>query len=122
MVQCDALKRLVEVLDSSSTENDGLRKYVSTSLKLLADALNVPNPHHHTQRTHKHKEKYPNQLEETASGSTTICTDTKVKCLPIYSLMNEEGTFCVLAPLQKQFHALAVVVVVWSLLLSVFGM
>lgn len=79
MVQCDALKRLVEVLDSSSTENDGLRKYVSMSMILLAVALNVPNPRHHTQRTYKHKDKYPNQLEETASGSTTICSDMKVK-------------------------------------------
>lgn len=79
MVRCDALKRLLEVLDSSSTENDGLRKYVSTSLILLAVALNVPKPRHHTRRTHKHKDKYQNQLEETASGSTTICSDMKVK-------------------------------------------
>jgi hypothetical protein len=61
---------------------------------LFAVALNVPNPRQHTQETHKHKEKYPNQLKETASGSTTICTAMKVKWLSIYSLMNEEGTFC----------------------------
>jgi hypothetical protein len=79
MVKYDGLKRLVEVLDSSSTENDDLRKYVSASLILLAVALNVPNPRRHTQRTLKHKDKYPNQLEETASGSTTVCSDMKVK-------------------------------------------
>jgi hypothetical protein len=78
MVQCNALKRLVEVLDTSSAENDGLRKYVPTSLVLLAVALDVPNPRHHTQGTHKHKDKSPDQLEETDSGSTAISTATKV--------------------------------------------
>jgi hypothetical protein len=79
MVQCDALKRLVEVLDTSSAENDSLRKYVPTSMVLLAVALNVASPRCRIQRTRKHKDKYPDQLEEMASGSSTVPSATEVK-------------------------------------------
>jgi hypothetical protein len=100
MVQCGALNRLVEVMDSSSAENDDLRKYVPTGLILLAVALNVPKPCCPTQRTRKHEDNCPDQLDETASGNSTISSDTKVKkWLPLCSIMNYLGTFCVMAPL-----------------------
>jgi hypothetical protein len=100
MVLCDGLKRLIEVLDSSGTDDDGLRKHVPMSLIWLADALNVPHPRQYKPGTYKHNNKHPDESKETASGSTTIPSATEVKkWLPIYCIMNESGTFCVLEPL-----------------------
>jgi hypothetical protein len=78
LIECDALRTLVQVLDNSSTENDGLRKYVPTSLKLLAAALEVPNPYHRTEGTHDHNDKYPDHSDEMDSESIIIPGNTKV--------------------------------------------
>jgi hypothetical protein len=78
LVECNALKILVQVLDSSSTEQDGLIKYVSSSLKLLASALGVRNPYNHTEGIHDHISKPPEHWDEMSYGSVTIQGTTKV--------------------------------------------
>jgi len=109
-VECDALKILVQVLDSSSNANsnssssnsnsssstdyDSLIKYVPLSLKLLAAALGVQTPSNNTERTPDCDDKHPEHLDETSAVSVTVRSTTKVsKMSGNKSIRNEHGSF-----------------------------
>jgi hypothetical protein len=78
-VECNALKILVHVLESSSgTEYDDLIKYVPLGLKQLAAALGVHNPHHHTEGAQEHDDQHPEHLDEKIFGSAAVQNTTKV--------------------------------------------
>ena len=114
-MECDALKILVQVLDSSNNSNsnsscsnsssssssadhDSLIKYVPLSLKLLAAALGVRNPNNDTERTPDCDDKLHEHLDETSAGSDTVHSTTEVsKVAGNKSIGNEHGSFfCVI--------------------------
>jgi len=97
-VECNALKILVQVLDSSSsnssssTDHDSLIKYVPLSLKLLAAALDVRNPYNDTERTRDCDDKHPQHLDETSAGSDTVRSTAEVsKISGNKGIRNENG-------------------------------
>ena len=105
-MECDALKILVQVLDSSSnsnssssnssssTDHDSLIKYVPLSFKLLAAALGVRNPYNNTERTPDCDDKHPEHLDETSAGSVTVHSTTEAsKMSGNKSIRNEHGSF-----------------------------
>ena len=106
-MECDALKILVQVLDSnssssssssnssnSSTDHDSLIKYAPLSLKLLAAALGVRNPYNNTERTPDCDDKHPEHLDETSAGGVTVHSTTEVsKMSGNKSIRNEHGSF-----------------------------
>lgn len=90
LVECNALKILVQVLDSSnSTEHDGLLKYVPLSLKQLAADLGICNPYNHTERTHDRDDEHPEHFDEASSGSVTIQSTTKVSDDAVFLVLDD---------------------------------
>lgn len=85
LVECDALRTLVHMIDDGVTGDDGLRKHVPVSLTLVAGALDVANPCDHTKVIHDH-DKCPDNMDETGSGSFVIPSGTEVRWLT--------GAFC----------------------------
>lgn len=109
-MECDALKILVKVLDSSSsssssnssssssssscTDYESLIKYVPLSLKLLAAALGVRNPYNDTERTPDCDVKHPEYFDETSAGSVTVHSTTEVSEMSgNKSIRNQHGSF-----------------------------
>ncbi|XP_069694987.1 armadillo repeat-containing protein 5 [Periplaneta americana] len=90
MVECNALRILVQILDNYSTENDKLLKFVPVSLQLLANALDVPNPHHPFEDVHDHDDKYPYHLGKMDTGPMTVPNVVQA-CDDVISLLLDDG-------------------------------
>ncbi|XP_021941760.1 armadillo repeat-containing protein 5 [Zootermopsis nevadensis] len=91
LVECDALRTLVHMLDDGVTGDDGLRKHVPVSLTLVAGALDVANPCHHTKGIHDH-DKCPDNMDETGSGSFVIPSGTEASDDVVFLLLDDGTT------------------------------